>query len=162
MLGQLRPCGTRRQARKERGEHVGVGGVQDSGDHVGAAREEVAVPLGVRRLEGDEERRVGHDRRVLLAVRIGYDLSRGLTSGSSDEGGLPGAAFLTRRLLQLRACWRLHIARADGHETTPERRVLNAPATRGSLQQFKRRGGGEQPLARLGPSRLRHARVERE
>ena len=31
-----------------------------------------------------------------------------------------------------------------------------------SLQQFKRRGSGEQPRARLGPSRLRHARVERE
>ena len=122
VVGQLRPCGTRRQSRKERGEHVGVGGVQDSGDHVGAAREEVAVPLGVRRLEGDEEGRVGHDRRALLAVRVGYDLSRSLISGSSDVGFLPCATFLTRRLVQLRARWSIHVGRL---ETAPRRRVFS-------------------------------------
>jgi len=109
VVGQLCPCGTRLQSWKERGEHVGVGGVQNPGDHVGAALQEGAVPLGVRRLEGDEERRVGHDWRVLLAVRVGDDPSLGLTSSSSDVCCLPGATFLTVFLLQLRARWWLHL-----------------------------------------------------
>ena len=80
----------------------------------GAALQEAAVPLGVRRLEGDEERRVGHDWRVLLAVRVGDDPSLGLTSSSSDVCCLPGATFLTVFLLQLRARWWLHLRELDG------------------------------------------------
>ena len=46
----------------------------------------------------------------------------------------------------------------------PPTRLLDTrtPLKSNSLQQFKRRGSGEQPRARLGPSRLWHARIERE
>ena len=85
-------------------------------------------------------------RRLYIAIYTALKASMGRPSGSNGVGGRQPRVNVNRA------------ASTPFVGLTPREHSTRTT----SLQQFKRRGSGEQPRARLGPSRLRHARVERE